>query len=325
MSGGQAPVIHIGNPMWNACGGSEQRVAKLYDVLRARTQVFVWSEFPPDLRLAARLPIRRIEPSRHPVGGTLVVVGCYFPFGRWLDAAQPERVILVVNTVADPTHLANLKLVSRTGRPVELVFTSETTRLAMGSPGRMEDSPIDMDRFAPASQPRDASRFVVGRLSRDVDSKHHDEDPALYSALARAGCTVNIMGGTCLSQRGCGDEVSLLREGAIPAERFLQGLDCFVYRTGMACVEAFGRVVMEAMASGLPVVVHRRGGPAEVVEDGETGLLFDTTAEATEQILRLRRDAELRARLGKAAREATVRRYSEDYWTRLAAYYVEGV
>ncbi len=38
-------------------------------------------------------------------------------------------------------------------------------------------------------------------------------------------------------------------------------------------VEAFGNVAIEALACGVPVVAYRRGGPAEIVEDGITGWL----------------------------------------------------
>jgi UDP-glucose:tetrahydrobiopterin glucosyltransferase len=38
-------------------------------------------------------------------------------------------------------------------------------------------------------------------------------------------------------------------------------------------VEAFGNVAIEAMACGVPVVAYRRGGPSEIVIDGETGFL----------------------------------------------------
>jgi UDP-glucose:tetrahydrobiopterin glucosyltransferase len=40
-------------------------------------------------------------------------------------------------------------------------------------------------------------------------------------------------------------------------------------------VEAFGNVVIEAMACGVPVISYRRGGPAEIVEDGVTGWLVE--------------------------------------------------
>ena len=36
--------------------------------------------------------------------------------------------------------------------------------------------------------------------------------------------------------------------------------------------EPFGRVLLEAMAVGRPVIAPREGGPTEIVADGETGL-----------------------------------------------------
>ena len=40
-------------------------------------------------------------------------------------------------------------------------------------------------------------------------------------------------------------------------------------------VEAFGNVLIEALACGVPVIAFRRGGPAEIVRDGETGWLTE--------------------------------------------------
>jgi len=39
--------------------------------------------------------------------------------------------------------------------------------------------------------------------------------------------------------------------------------------------EAFGNVVIEAFACGVPVIAYRRGGPAELIEDGKTGFLVE--------------------------------------------------
>lgn len=39
--------------------------------------------------------------------------------------------------------------------------------------------------------------------------------------------------------------------------------------------EAFGNVAVEALACGVPVIAFRRGGPAEIVQDGETGWLVE--------------------------------------------------
>jgi len=76
--------------------------------------------------------------------------------------------------------------------------------------------------------------------------------------------------------------------------------------------EPFGLVVVEAMLAGRAVVASAAGGPAEIVEDGATGLLTppgdaDALAAAIERLLD---DDELRARLGRAARAAARARFS---------------
>lgn len=40
-------------------------------------------------------------------------------------------------------------------------------------------------------------------------------------------------------------------------------------------VEAFGNVAIEALACGVPAIAYRRGGPAEIIEDGKTGFLVE--------------------------------------------------
>jgi glycogen synthase len=66
--------------------------------------------------------------------------------------------------------------------------------------------------------------------------------------------------------------------------------------------EPFGMVVLEGMVHGLAVAASAVGGPAEILRDGETGLLFppwDARALAG-AILRLTQDADLRLRLAEA-------------------------
>ena len=68
--------------------------------------------------------------------------------------------------------------------------------------------------------------------------------------------------------------------------------------------EGFGVVCAEAMAHGRPVVASAVGGLRELVVDGETGLLVPPgdVGELRAALERLLGDAELRARLGEAAR-----------------------
>jgi glycosyltransferase involved in cell wall biosynthesis len=70
--------------------------------------------------------------------------------------------------------------------------------------------------------------------------------------------------------------------------------------------EPFGIVLIEAMAVGLPVVAPAAAGPAEIVDDGVTGLLYapGDAEDAARQVLRILNDPEEAARIGAAARSA---------------------
>lgn len=78
--------------------------------------------------------------------------------------------------------------------------------------------------------------------------------------------------------------------------------------------EPFGIVVIEAMASGRPVIASRIGGIPDIIRDGETGLLVapGDAAELRAAIQRLISNAELRDKLGRAA-QLQAERYRADY------------
>jgi len=76
--------------------------------------------------------------------------------------------------------------------------------------------------------------------------------------------------------------------------------------------ESFGKVNVEAMACARPVVSTNRGGPAEVVVDGQTGYLVppDDVQALAERALALLADGALRARLGQAGRARVLAHFS---------------
>jgi glycosyltransferase involved in cell wall biosynthesis len=106
------------------------------------------------------------------------------------------------------------------------------------------------------------------------------------------------------------------------AHVFLQGLDCFFYRTSEEILEAWGRVVTEAMACGLPVVCHNRGGYAEIIEHGRNGFLFDTQEEALEILLRLKEDRQLRETVGVEARRTAEGLFSSAVRSEIVQFYL---
>jgi glycosyltransferase involved in cell wall biosynthesis len=76
--------------------------------------------------------------------------------------------------------------------------------------------------------------------------------------------------------------------------------------------EPFGLVVLEGMASGLPVVASNSGGPAEIIRPGETGFLFErgNPSALTAVLDRLEDDRSLCEQIGRRAREAVLREYT---------------
>ena len=62
--------------------------------------------------------------------------------------------------------------------------------------------------------------------------------------------------------------------------------------------EAFGIVLLEAMAAGRPVIASRVGGTMDIIQNGQTGLLVDEKdpGQLAQAIIRLLRDREEESR-----------------------------
>lgn len=105
-----------------------------------------------------------------------------------------------------------------------------------------------------------------------------------------------------------GSRVRLMGRVDDPA-RIMDEIDVLVQPTDG---ESFGRVVVEAMAAGLPVVAVRGGGAVEIVDDGRTGLLvpIDDAAALAAAVERVVGDTDWAHALGQAGRARALARFS---------------
>ncbi len=181
---------------------------------------------------------------------------------------------------------------------------------------------IDVSRYTPPTTPRadhggPLKTLTVARLVAEKGL------PILIDALARLrneGIPIDAqVVGTgelreSLERRSANVGARVVFRGAIGQDKLpdiYREVDAFVLPSFQ---EGLPIVIMEAMATELPVVVTRIAGISELVQDGENGFVVppsDTDALVA-AVRRLAEDPELRARLGAAARRTVCDLHDRD-------------
>ncbi len=192
--------------------------------------------------------------------------------------------------------------------------------------GRWERG-VDVERFDPAKADRDAypgeiKVLYAGRLTREkgVDLlaesflRAHAPDPRLHLLLAGGGPEEAEL------RARLGEHATFLGWlGGEDLARAYASADAFLF---CSSTDTYGQAILEAGASGLPVVAVAEGGPAALVENRHTGLLCrpdpDHLAGA---LLQLASSPRLRARLGAAGAANARERSWERAMGQLAAGY----
>lgn len=186
---------------------------------------------------------------------------------------------------------------------------------------------VDTDRFRPLPQAREelrrelrqsADAFVVGTVSRlDPVKDHRTLFRAAEKLLAQGRSLQLVVLGDGPERAALQAEVEAspgLRGHVLFAgergdvARWLQCLDVFVLPS---LAEGMSNTLLEAMASGVAPVASRVGGNPEVIEEGQSGLLFEAgNATALAACLNLlAQDASRREQLAVGARRRVQSRF----------------
>lgn len=149
---------------------------------------------------------------------------------------------------------------------------------------------IREDMFLPPAEPRERDPFTflwAGRLEHVKGLDILLEAVKILKDKTAGNFTVRLAGKGSLrpelellaERLGVDDRVHFLgRISREDMQREMQRANCFVLPSRY---EAFGAVLIEAMATGMPVIATRSGGPDSIVT-GETGVLIDS--ENSEQL-----------------------------------------
>jgi glycosyltransferase involved in cell wall biosynthesis/predicted metal-dependent phosphoesterase TrpH len=189
------------------------------------------------------------------------------------------------------------------------------------------DRGVDLERFDPKLRVRGAFRGEVnvlyaGRLTKekgvellaDAFLTAARQDPRLHLVLAGGGPEEDAL------RERLGDQATFLGwlDGQDLARAYASA-DVFLFASQ---TDTFGQVILEAQASGLPVVAVDQGGPASLITAGETGLLAPARPEALAQaVLGLAHTPLLCERLRKGALAVVRERTWESSLQRLGAGY----
>ncbi len=191
---------------------------------------------------------------------------------------------------------------------------------------------VDLSAFRPSESARSEARRalnygvgtpIVGMVGRLERWKGQD-DFVRAMALVRDGCSEArylVVGGAIFGgdayeselRRLVGElgleDVLVLAGHRSDVSDVLSAMDVLVHCSMQP--EPFGRVLIEGMAAGLPIVAYAAGGVSEIVLDGRTGLLClpgDVYALA-EAVLALLRDPARAHTLGEAGRRRAEQNY----------------
>jgi len=198
------------------------------------------------------------------------------PFEESFEVERPVAHIVSMASLTDEMDAAIDNVLRAAPATVAMHTRAQADTFVHGSRATIIGGGVDVEGFVFVDRAHADGRVAfVGRVSPEKGLRD------VVRACRLAGRPLHVWGYMqhddewAASVEGA-DEDSAVYRGFVDARRLGAELgECTALVMAPKWVEAFGNVAVEAMACGVPVVSYRRGGPAEVVVDGENGFLVD--------------------------------------------------
>jgi glycosyltransferase involved in cell wall biosynthesis len=222
--------------------------------------------------------------------------GTIWRYLRWFHARTVETYVPSLATIADLDAKGFERLVLWPRGVDATLFRPDR-------PGR------ERVRRTLGIEPDEVVVGYVSRIAAEKNVEYLGEALAAVSSARPAARFLFVGDGPARAdlERTMGSRASFVgyRTGEDLADHYAAA-DLFAFSS---LTETFGNVVLEAMASALPVVALRAGGVADIVRPGETGMLIDPAAPSsafTSAVIDLIDDHDRRRRTADAARAYAV-------------------
>jgi glycosyltransferase involved in cell wall biosynthesis len=174
---------------------------------------------------------------------------------------------------------------------------------------------IDLSGYTNLPRKVDNDRCVIGKLTSNSPPRYPEDLLVVFKQVQDQvpGIQFSIVGGADhYHDTSMLESCTMPRTGSMTPRSFYASFDIFSHMNKPGVTDSWGRVVSEAMASGLPVVSENRGGPAEQIDHGINGFLCDNGEEFVHYLVMLAKDPKMRYEMGMKAREKAAKEFGID-------------
>ena len=172
--------------------------------------------------------------------------------------------------------------------------------------------PTDLSDFFKVNVTYKAPLKLI-RHSSQKDAKHPDYTNDLITQILEIDTAIRFFYMPAWSQTFDHENVHKFRVNEVPVPEFLANGNCFWYHLPPGYQDQGPRVILEAMACGLPVIADNRYGAKDRVTP-ETGWLCEDVTDYIDVITEIVNDIGILKKKGEAARELARAEYVASRW-----------